>query len=111
MDIAGALCGILLRSPIMLTTFVVLTITTRGKAVFVQERIGYRGRRFMMCKFRTMRLDAQFTTHFIGRLKGCDSESAPRTDASGNPIAATRKYSTDVGPLLATVKGRSPSYK
>ncbi|MCG8586459.1 MAG: sugar transferase [Pirellulales bacterium] len=59
MDIAGAICGILLLSPIMLTTYVVLTITTRGKVVFAQERIGYRGRRFMMYKFRTMRLDAE----------------------------------------------------
>ena len=59
LDIVGAMCGIVLLSPIMLTTFVVLTITTRGKAVFSQERIGYRGLRFRIYKFRTMRLDAE----------------------------------------------------
>jgi lipopolysaccharide/colanic/teichoic acid biosynthesis glycosyltransferase len=59
MDILGAVAGLVMLAPIMLTTFIVLTITTRGKAVFSQERIGFRGRRFQMYKFRTMRLDAE----------------------------------------------------
>jgi lipopolysaccharide/colanic/teichoic acid biosynthesis glycosyltransferase len=61
MDVIGATAGVLLLSPIMLTAFVVLTVTTRGQAVFAQERIGFRGRRFQMYKFRTMSPDAEVT--------------------------------------------------
>jgi lipopolysaccharide/colanic/teichoic acid biosynthesis glycosyltransferase len=57
-DIVGAVCCLILFAPIMLTTFVVLMITTRGRPIFCQERIGFCGRRFPMFKFRTMRLDA-----------------------------------------------------
>ena len=59
MDIVGAAVGIVLLSPVIVTTFLVLTLTTRGKAVFAQERIGLQGRRFQMYKFRTMRFDAE----------------------------------------------------
>jgi lipopolysaccharide/colanic/teichoic acid biosynthesis glycosyltransferase len=57
-DFSGALALLLLFAPIMLGTLIVLTITTKGRPIFVQERIGYRGRKFPMFKFRTMRLDA-----------------------------------------------------
>lgn len=58
-DICGAVFFLLLFSPIMLVTFVALWFNTGGKPIFVQERIGYRGLKFPMYKFRTMRLDAE----------------------------------------------------
>lgn len=58
LDIFGALVGIILFSPILLVTFIVLTITTKGHPIFVQQRIGYLGRRFPMFKFRTMHMNA-----------------------------------------------------
>ena len=58
LDVAGALVLIVLLSPILLVTFLVLCITTKGRPFFVQQRIGYLGRKFPMIKFRTMRLDA-----------------------------------------------------
>jgi lipopolysaccharide/colanic/teichoic acid biosynthesis glycosyltransferase len=64
-DIAGGLVALLLFSPIMLVTLVVLTITTKGRPLFIQERIGYCGRRFPMIKFRTMRLDADKLQHQV----------------------------------------------
>lgn len=57
-DIVGALALLALFSPIMLVTFGVLTVTTGGRPLFLQERVGLCGRRFRMIKFRTMRLDA-----------------------------------------------------
>jgi lipopolysaccharide/colanic/teichoic acid biosynthesis glycosyltransferase len=57
-DILGAVLLIVLFSPIMLTTLLLLTITTKGRPLFFQQRIGHCGRRFWMIKFRTMRLDA-----------------------------------------------------
>ncbi len=57
-DVAGAALLIVLFSPVMLTTLLLLTITTKGRPLFSQQRIGHCGRRFWMIKFRTMRLDA-----------------------------------------------------
>jgi lipopolysaccharide/colanic/teichoic acid biosynthesis glycosyltransferase len=57
-DFCGALALLALLAPVMLLALVALAITTRGKPIFVQERIGYRGRKFPMLKFRTMYLDA-----------------------------------------------------
>jgi lipopolysaccharide/colanic/teichoic acid biosynthesis glycosyltransferase len=36
-----------------------LTVTTKGRPLFFQERLGLGGTRFRMAKFRTMRLDAE----------------------------------------------------
>lgn len=65
LDIAGAVCFILLFSPVLLVTYVVLSITTKGRAIFVQERVGLCGRTFPMYKFRTMRLDAERVQHLV----------------------------------------------
>jgi len=45
---------LLLLSPVMFVTWLVLMWTTRGRPVFVQERVGLMGRPFRMYKFRTM---------------------------------------------------------
>jgi lipopolysaccharide/colanic/teichoic acid biosynthesis glycosyltransferase len=65
LDIVGALLGIALFSPILLITYVVLSITTKGHAIFVQERVGLCGRIFPMYKFRTMRLDAERVQYLV----------------------------------------------
>ena len=57
-DIAGSIGLLLVLSPILVTTWLILLVTTKGKPLFVQQRIGYLGKRFPMIKFRTMRLDA-----------------------------------------------------
>jgi lipopolysaccharide/colanic/teichoic acid biosynthesis glycosyltransferase len=58
-DIVGAGTLIVAFSPIMLATLLVLTVTTKGRPLFLQERIGFCGRRFWLAKFRTMRPDAE----------------------------------------------------
>ncbi len=64
-DIVGASIIIVLLSPLLVATFVVLTITTNGRPLFIQERVGYCGLRFRMIKFRTMRLDADKLQHLV----------------------------------------------
>ena len=58
-DIVGALAVLLLLLPLLLLLVTVLCCTTRGRPLFIQNRVGYRGRVFRMLKFRTMRLDAE----------------------------------------------------
>lgn len=57
-DVAGALVLLLLLGPLMLAVYLTLLVTTRGRPIFRQERVGHQGRMFPMYKFRTMRLDA-----------------------------------------------------
>lgn len=54
---------------------------------------------------------ANYTTEFIGTLADYDTASSPRTDNEGKPIATTRKYSEDIGRVLATVEGLNPRYQ
>lgn len=52
-----------------------------------------------------------YTTQFIGTKTGYDSTSSPAVDDQGKPLQATRKYSADVGQVLSTVEGTSPSFQ
>jgi hypothetical protein len=53
----------------------------------------------------------EYSTQFIGTRLGYDQASEPAVDAEGKPIRASRVYSDDVGQILATVDGASPSFK
>ena len=53
-DVVGASLLLALLSPIMLGVCLILMVTTRGRPIFVQKRVGLGGRRFRMFKFRTM---------------------------------------------------------
>jgi exopolysaccharide biosynthesis polyprenyl glycosylphosphotransferase len=58
-DIAGALFGLALFGPLMLTIAAAIRLTSPGPALFTQQRFGLRKRRFRMYKFRTMVPDAE----------------------------------------------------
>ena len=53
-DIFGALFGLILFSPVMLVTAVLIKLTSPGPIIFSQERIGLHNRPFKMYKFRSM---------------------------------------------------------
>lgn len=53
-DLVGALSLLILLSPVMVTTWLVLMWTTKGHPIFAQERVGFLGCSFRMYKFRTM---------------------------------------------------------
>jgi lipopolysaccharide/colanic/teichoic acid biosynthesis glycosyltransferase len=103
LDIVGASVGILLLSPIMLLTFLLLLATTRGKPLFFQTRIGECGRIFTLFKFRTMRVDAD---KIQGQVK--NEQDGPvfknRRDPRVTRIGAVlRKLSIDEMPQLFNV--------
>jgi hypothetical protein len=56
-------------------------------------------------------IGATYVTQFIGTKREYDSTSEPRFDKDGKPIRTTRKYSAEVGQILATVEGTSPAYQ
>lgn len=65
MDIVGAVCLLVLLAPVMFVVFCILLVTTRGKPLYSQIRVGWCGRRFRMYKFRTMVLDAEKQQHLV----------------------------------------------
>jgi lipopolysaccharide/colanic/teichoic acid biosynthesis glycosyltransferase len=54
LDLLGAIGGLLLLAPLFLLTALAIWATSKGPVFFVQERYGYRRRKFRMYKFRSM---------------------------------------------------------
>jgi exopolysaccharide biosynthesis polyprenyl glycosylphosphotransferase len=54
MDIVGGLALCLALSPLLAGISLLIVLTSRGSAIFRQQRSGFHGRRFQMYKFRTM---------------------------------------------------------
>ncbi len=57
-DVVGALCGIILTSPIMLLSALLVKLTSPGPVIFKQERVGLHNKPFYMYKFRSMEQQA-----------------------------------------------------
>ncbi len=53
---------------------------------------------------------ASYVTQFIGTRHGYDPSSEPVLGEDGEPVRATRRYSKDIGEVLAEVRGLNPSY-
>lgn len=53
-DVAVAACGVALGWPLLLLIALWIRLDSPGPALFTQQRVGLRGRRFAMYKFRTM---------------------------------------------------------
>jgi len=59
LDILSSLIGIALTAWLMLLTAVLIKLTSKGPALFRQERLGRDSRPFTLMKFRTMRENAE----------------------------------------------------
>ena len=54
MDIAGSIVAIVLFSPVMLVTAILVKTTSKGPLIYAQERVGLHNKPFRMYKFRSM---------------------------------------------------------
>ena len=61
MDIAISGIGLIIASPIMLLTSILIKIDSPGNVLFMQERIGKDGKVFKIAKFRSMCTGAEHT--------------------------------------------------
>jgi lipopolysaccharide/colanic/teichoic acid biosynthesis glycosyltransferase len=70
LDVLGALVALVLLSPLMLISALLIKLTSPGPAVFRQTRIGQGGAPFVMYKFRSMRTDMDDRAHreFVAKL-------------------------------------------
>ena len=81
---------ILLSSPIWLPLMILIMaaikVTSAGPVFYRQKRVGYRGRSFMLFKFRTMKVNVDTSVHesYLERLIATDSPMT-KLDAQGDP--------------------------
>lgn len=95
-DLTAAILALVLLLPAALLTALLVAWTSPGPVLFVQERVGYRGRPFPLIKFRTMRCDAESATGPV--------LSAGKGDARLTPIGRwLRLFRLDEIPQLINV--------
>jgi exopolysaccharide biosynthesis polyprenyl glycosylphosphotransferase len=58
-DIAGSVAALILLSPLMMLTALLVKLESPGPVFYVQERMGLDAKPFLMLKFRSMRDDAE----------------------------------------------------
>ena len=58
-DFTVAFLALILSSPLFLLISIAIAVDSKGGVIFRQERLGLRGKPFMMYKFRSMRADAE----------------------------------------------------
>lgn len=85
LDIAVAAASIILLSPVMLITAVIVKLDSPGPVIYSQVRVGRYGKTFKVHKFRSMRQDAEAKTGPV--LAG---ENDPRITKFGRFMRATR---------------------
>jgi lipopolysaccharide/colanic/teichoic acid biosynthesis glycosyltransferase len=94
-DLGLALLLLLLLAPLLMLVSLAIVATSPGSPLFVQEREGRYGRRFLALKFRTMRFD-QCDTSGVAQTRGAD----PRITGVGRLL---RRTSIDELPQLVNV--------
>ncbi|GKX67445.1 sugar transferase [Inconstantimicrobium mannanitabidum] len=108
MDIVLSSLGIIVLSPLLLIVAIAIKLESRGPIVFVQERVGMKGKRFKMYKFRSMVPDAE---EMKKNLEKCNEMSGPMFKMKEDPRVTRigrfiRKTSIDELPqFLNVIKG------
>jgi len=62
LDIVISIVVLVIMLPLIIVISVVIRLTSKGPAIYSQERVGKKGKPFTMYKFRTMRIDAEAET-------------------------------------------------
>ncbi|HWA23441.1 MAG TPA: sugar transferase [Caulobacterales bacterium] len=94
LDCAAAAAGLIVLTPLLLLIGLIVRLESRGPALFLQRRGGYRGRTFLIWKFRTMR------SMDDGRVVAQVGEGDPRVTYFGRFL---RRTSLDELPQLINV--------
>jgi sugar transferase (PEP-CTERM system associated) len=86
-DLIASVCGLILASPLMLLSAILLKLESPRDPVFYhQERVGLNGKSFVIHKFRSMRSDAEAATGPVWSA----GDSDPRITAVGRFMRKTR---------------------
>lgn len=109
-DLVVAVPALVLLSPLLLLIAVLVTVTSKGGALYRDERVGQGGRTFRFLKFRTMVHGAEsLRPHVIG-LPDDGITDRYRADPRITPLGRfLRRWSLDELPQLVNVVGGSMS--
>jgi len=104
-DIVLSLFALIVLSPVLLATAVIIMIDDPGNPIFVQQRLTENGKTFPMLKFRSMYMDAEKRFEEVQKLNETDGlafkmENDPRVTKVGKFI---RKTSIDELPQLINI--------
>ena len=94
-DIVGSIICIIIFSPVMLVSAILVKATSSGPLIFKQERVGLHNKPFQMYKFRTMYVQTEEEER-----KGWTQKNDPRVTSVGKFL---RKTSLDEFPQLFNV--------
>ena len=94
LDVIFSLSVMVLLSPVYVFLYVLVYATSKGQAIYRQERIGLHGIPFYILKFRTMYVDAEQQTPMLSQ------DNDPRITRVG---AFLRKYRLDELPQMWNV--------
>lgn len=85
LDVSLIVLTLICWLPIMVLLMVWVRLVSPGPVFYRQQRIGYRGRRFMIFKFRTMHVNAETRSHeeYFARLMQADCPMV-KLDAAGD---------------------------
>lgn len=105
LDVVAAVTLLILLSPLLLVTALLIKLTSPGPVLFAQERIGMNKRVFRLLKFRSMVVDAEERKQALAHLNEVDGpvfkiKKDPRVTKVG---AVIRKLSIDELPQLVNV--------
>ena len=95
MDIVISALGLIVLSPVMLVSAILIRLTSPGPAIFQQTRIGRDAREYTIYKFRTMRVGSEHTGSGV-----YSDDSDPRMTGIGKIL---RKTSVDELPQLINI--------
>ncbi len=82
LDVGCVLLAMPVVAPVGLIITAIIKIVSPGPVFFQQERVGYRGQRFMCFKFRTMKVNADTGVH-KGHLADLMSSNRPMNKLDG----------------------------
>jgi len=63
MDIVGSLLALLIFSPVLIIAAIAVKVSSKGPILFLQQRVGLRGRTFTFIKFRSMKTNNDPSIH------------------------------------------------
>ncbi len=97
-DILFSVIGLIVSSPIFLVIPLMIKLTSKGPVFYRQERVGEKGRPFMVMKFRSMREDAEIASGPVWA-----QEDDPRVTPLGKIMRALRI--DEIPQMLNVLKG------